>query len=123
VKEEGNMWCLWDFYRFQHIYFRFFYPLAIIEILGLFYFGYYVMKTRYKKRRFNLKIFSLLMVLVVPPLEIFLTCYPPFVAFFKSILLVVLMWLGVGVWHLLSRMKKNKNSNQLRNFGLKPLKK
>lgn len=120
------MKCLWDFYTFQHTYMSEFYVLAVLEMVLLVWVGYYAMKRNRKKRKMDLKILSLIMVVIVPPLEMFLTCYPPFVAYFKNILLIVLLWTGVGIWHLYSKImekiKRTKNHQQ-RVFGLKPSKK
>jgi hypothetical protein len=97
------MRCLWDFFTFQHIHYNIFYPIAIFEILLLIWVGFKIAKNK-KKRKIDLITLTIIMFFVMPPIEILLTCYPIWIAYSKSIMLIILMWIGVGMWHLSSKI-------------------
>lgn len=95
------MRCLWDFYSIQFTN-KIFYLLAFIELIGFIWLGYNLIKHR-RKTKLNLFGFSLILLFVVPPIEAFITCYPLKNAFFREVLLVILLWLGVLVWKVQER--------------------
>ena len=92
-----NIKCLYDFYTFQHTLPKYFYIISIFEFYLLVWFGY-KLKRDERKRPHLLKILTILFIFVIPPIEVFLTCYPISVAYGKSIMLVILMWIGVEIW-------------------------
>jgi 4-hydroxybenzoate polyprenyltransferase len=118
--------CLWDFYtvwltQMKHLHF-----IAIIEILFFMFLGVFIIKIQKKRNKKEiireLFIMSVLTQAVVPPVEMFLTCYPFGIAFVKNLFLLFLLWLGVGIWFMFSKFQKTrKTKNKKRKKNVKKI--
>ena len=101
------MICLWNFYSIQFTN-KIFYLLAFIELIGFIWLGYNLIKHR-RKTKISLIKFSLVLLFIVPPVEAFITCYPIKIAFLREVLLVTLLWIGVLLWKVQSKLFGEKH--------------
>lgn len=108
------MKCIWDFYLAWFTSLKYLWFMAILEMIFFLAIGIVILKLDRRPRieaLKNLALASLLSQAFVPPAEALIFCYPFDIAFAKNLMLLGLMWFGVGIW-LFTRSKKLKKRNQ-----------
>lgn len=108
------MKCLWNFYLAWFTDLKYLHFIAILELIFFLAVGIIILKLDKRPRKEaiqKLAIASLLSQIFVPLAETLIFCYPFDIAFVKNLILLWLMWFGVGIWLFIHSLRKRKMKN------------